>query len=107
MAANEAETPTLYNPARPRRAKAALRPFVNLTLQERKQLYARAVEIWDGNTTGATYLECGLKAAEEAFVSVTSLDHRLIKVQVYKRMSALGKLLKAAIQIEDKENNDY
>ncbi len=45
--------------------------------------------------SGAGYLSCGLKATKEANVSVHSLDHVLIKAHVYKRASAMRKLLKA------------
>ncbi len=85
--------------ARPHRAGASLRPFASLNRQQRRSLYQRAIQIWEGDTVGDGYLQCGLKAASEANVSVHSLDHALIKQQIYQRASAMGKLLKA-VEIE-------
>jgi hypothetical protein len=63
-----------YSPSRPRRPNAPLRPFANLSNNLRNQLYARALKIWEDDTIRNGYLACGLKAAKEAFVRVTTTD---------------------------------
>jgi hypothetical protein len=86
----------LYNPSCPRRPNATLRPFANLSNNLYNQLYAHALKIWQGDTIGTGYLTCGLKAAKEAFVSVSTTDRPGFKLQSYKRPKAIEKLQEAA-----------
>jgi hypothetical protein len=46
--------------------------------------------------TGNGYLAYKLKAAKEAFVSVSATDRPGLKQQIYRRATAMGKLLKVA-----------
>jgi hypothetical protein len=86
----------LYNPSHPRRANAPLRPFANLSNNLRNQLYAPALKIWEDDTIGTGYLACGLKAAKEAVVIVSTTDRPVLKQQIYRRATAMGKLLNVA-----------
>jgi hypothetical protein len=62
----------------------------------RNQLYARSLKIWEDNTIGTCYLAHRLKAAKEAFVSVSATDRPGLKQQIYRRAIAMGKLLNVA-----------
>jgi hypothetical protein len=62
----------------------------------RNKLYALAFEMWEDDTLGSTYLAFGLKAAREAFVSVSTTDRPGLKQQIYMRVIAMGKLLVVA-----------
>jgi hypothetical protein len=86
----------IYNPSRPRRPNAPLRPFANLSNNLRSRLYARALKIWEDDTIGTCYLACGLKAAKEAFVSVSTTDRPVLNQQIYGRATAMGNHLKLA-----------
>ena len=87
----------LYNPSRLRRPNAPLPPFANLFNNLRSQLYARALKIWEDDTTiGTCYIACGLKAAKEAFVSVSTTDRPVLNQQIYRRATAMGNPLKFA-----------
>jgi hypothetical protein len=54
------------------------------------------LKIWEDDTIGTGYLACGLKAAKEAFVSVFTTDRHVLKQQIYRRATAMGKLLEVA-----------
>jgi hypothetical protein len=86
----------IYNPSRPRRPNAPLRHVVNLSNNLRNHLYARALKIWEDDTIGTCYLACGLKAAKEVFVSVSTTDRPVLNQQIYRRATAMGNPLKFA-----------
>jgi hypothetical protein len=83
----------LFDPARPRRATHPL-PFAGLNKTPRQQLYDRGAHIWK-NEHGVGYLEAGLRAAEEAEISVTTYYKHSLKNDIWRRVSAQSKIMHA------------
>eukprot|EP00951_Prasinocladus_malaysianus_P003747 scaffold26463_cov25-Prasinocladus_malaysianus.AAC.2 len=77
----------LFETAGQRTTSTAPLSFSQLTLSQRKQLYDRAVEIWEANDSGAGYVASALMAAEEAAVTVHKVEHSAftwLRVRVWR-----------------------
>jgi hypothetical protein len=94
----------MFDPARPRRTTRPL-PFAGLNKTRRQQLYDRGAHIWTNEYGVGYYLEAGLRAPEEAVVSVPTYYNHSLKNGIWRRVSALSKPEKA-IDILGPEGGD-